>query len=162
MDHTIFRHKFSDEFAASLYQFAKIHQYDHRADFKEAWTIWTDDNEDLVATETRRLTNNGYDGDIPDKMFKSARYYYRKKSTEKKAPQDRRDYTSVSKDLKEAIDAHVRHFVGKPSDGFADFCKTHQELLKTEIRSMDTTNPTQIREKIKKTYKNRYFISIRV
>jgi hypothetical protein len=162
MENQIYRHKFSDEFTVSLSQFAKIHQYDHRADFKEAWTTWTDDNEDLVATETRRLTNNGYEGDILDKMFKSARYYYRKKSTEKKAPQERRDYTSVSKAFKEAIDAHIEQFVGKPSDGFADFCKTHKELLKTEIRSMDTTNPTQIREKIKKTYKNRYFISIRV
>lgn len=162
MDHTIFRHKFSDEFAASLYQFAKIHQYDHRTDFKEAWTTWTDDNEDLVATETRRLTNNGYEGDIPDKMFKSARYYYRKKSTEKKTPKERREYTSVSKELLDAIDAHVRHFVGKPSDGFADFCNSHKDLLKSEIRSMDTRDPEQIREKIKKTYKNRHFISIRL
>ena len=84
MDHTIFRHKFSDEFTVSLSKFAKIHQYDHRSDFKEAWATWTDDNEDLVATETRRLTNNGYEGDILDKMCKSARYYYRKKSTEKR------------------------------------------------------------------------------
>jgi hypothetical protein len=159
MENQIFRYKFSDEFTVSLSQFAKIHQYDHRDDFKEAWAAWTADNEDLVVTETRRLTNNGYEGDIIDKMFKSARYYYRKKSTEKKAPQERRDYTSVSKNFKDAIDAHIEQFIGKPSEGFTDFCKTHKDLLKTEIRSMDNKDPEQIREKIKKTYKNRYFVS---
>ena len=86
----IFRYKFTEEFTIELYKFSKIHQYDHRSDFKEAWNIWTEENEDLVDEEIRRLSNLGYDGDILDKMFKSARYYFRKKSTEKKEPQKRR------------------------------------------------------------------------
>jgi len=32
----IYRYKFSDEFIEELYKFSKIHQYDHRKDFKEA------------------------------------------------------------------------------------------------------------------------------
>jgi hypothetical protein len=36
----IFRFKFKDEFTGELYKFAKIHQYDHRKDFKEAWKKW--------------------------------------------------------------------------------------------------------------------------
>ena len=39
----IFRYKFSDDFIGELFKFSKIHQYDHRADFKEAWKIWLDD-----------------------------------------------------------------------------------------------------------------------
>ena len=30
----IFRYKFSEDFTKPLYQFSKIHQYDHRKDFK--------------------------------------------------------------------------------------------------------------------------------
>lgn len=83
----IFRFKFKDEFTGELYKFAKIHQYDHRKDFKEAWKIWLEENTEIVEEEVRRLTNLRYDGDILDKMFKSARYYFRKKSTEKKNQQ---------------------------------------------------------------------------
>ena len=77
----IYRYKFIEEFTNELYKFSKIHQYDHRKDFKEAWNIWVEDNQGFVDEEVRRLSNLGYDGDIIDKMFKSARYYFRKKST---------------------------------------------------------------------------------
>jgi len=39
-DINIFRYKFDNEFTEHLYKFSKIHQYDHRKDFKEAWNIW--------------------------------------------------------------------------------------------------------------------------
>ena len=88
----IYRYKFTEDFMGELFTFSKVHQYDHRKDFKEAWLAWVDTNEDIVNDEIHRLTRLGYDGDILDKMFKSARYYFRKKSTEKKAPVQRRDY----------------------------------------------------------------------
>jgi TctA family transporter len=34
---SIYRYKFTQEFMDELYKFSKIHQYDERADFKEAW-----------------------------------------------------------------------------------------------------------------------------
>ena len=40
--------KFIEEFTSELYKFSKIHQYDHRKDFKEAWNIWVEDNQGLV------------------------------------------------------------------------------------------------------------------
>ena len=66
---SIYRYKFTDDFTQELYKFSKIHQYDHRKDFKDAWQIWTEENENLVDGEVRRLANLGYDGDILDKMF---------------------------------------------------------------------------------------------
>ena len=33
----IYRYKFTTEFMNDLFIFSKIHQYDHRSDFKEAW-----------------------------------------------------------------------------------------------------------------------------
>jgi hypothetical protein len=163
----IYRYKFSDDFTNEMYKFSKIHQYDHRKDFKEAWEIWLEDNDDIATGEVRRLTNLGYDGDILDKMYKSARYYFRKKSTEKKAPQKRRVYQSVQKDLLESMDEHIKSHINeedyKPSEGFDRFCKENLDLLKEEVSILcknGFTNSEEIKQKIKKTYKNRYFILI--
>jgi hypothetical protein len=125
--YNIYRFKFTDDFTNELYKFSKIHQYDHRKDFKEAWDIWVEDNDGIVNEEVRHLVNIGYDGDILDKMFKSARYYFRKKSTEKKAPVQRRNYVASNKEFLDAMDNHIKSSVSdtdyKPSDGFDEFCK---------------------------------------
>jgi hypothetical protein len=162
----IYRYKFTEEFTAELFKFSKIHQYDERKVFKEAWEIWIKDNEILVNTEFRRLKELGYEGDIIDKMFKSARYYFRKKSTEKKAPVKRREYKGLQKDFLETIDKHIKtNLINlKPSDGFEEFCKEHIDILKEQISLLcksGITDSNEIKNKIKKTYKNRYFIAIK-
>ena len=153
----IYRYKFTEDFMQDLFTFAKVHQYDHRKDFKEAWVAWIDTNENTVNEEVNRLTRLGYDGNILDKMFKSARYYFRKKSTEKKAPEPRRDYVSVRKELLEAIDAHINKSIGganyKPSDGFDNFCNNNLELIRDEISHLTKsglTDSDEIKQKIKK------------
>lgn len=163
----IFRYKFSQDFVDELYKFSKIHQYDTRKDFKEAWNIWVDENEEVVHHEMRRLINLGYDGDILDKMFKSARYYFRKKSAEKKEPVERRAYISVSKKLLDSMDEHIKNNIDnadyKPSDGFDDYCKKNEDILKKEVSLLvknGFNDHIEIKNKIKKTYKNRYFIMI--
>ena len=163
----IYRYKFTNEFTNELFKFSKVHQYDHRKDFKEAWEVWMDDNENIVDEEVRRLTNLGYDGDIIDKMFKSARYYFRKKSTEKKAPAKRRIYVGSQKDLLEAMDDHIKSNISsrefKPSDGFDEFCKKNIDILKEQVNMLcqsGLTDSNEIKTKIKKTYKNRYFLII--
>jgi hypothetical protein len=163
----IYRYKFTDDFTKELYKFSKIHQYDHRTDFKEAWSVWIEEEDEIVGEEIRRLTNLGYNGDILDKMFKSARYYFRKKSTEKKEPKKRRAYIGVQKDLLDSMDEHIKSSITaddyKPSDGFSSYCKENVEVLKEEVIklcSMGYKNPVEIKNKIKKTYKNRYFILV--
>jgi hypothetical protein len=161
----IYRYKFTTEFMSDLFIFSKIHQYDHRSDFKEAWEKWTEDNENIVSAEVKRLTDLGYEGDIIDKMYKSARYYFRKKSTEKKPVALRRDYISVSKKLINAMDQHIRAEIHrddyKPSDAFDEFCKRNIDVLKENIAIIcknGLTDAAEIKNKIKKTYKNRYFL----
>ena len=44
----IYRYKFTPEFMSELYQFSKIHQYDDRHSFKDAWNIWVQTNETFV------------------------------------------------------------------------------------------------------------------
>jgi hypothetical protein len=162
----IYRYKFTQEFMDELYKFSKIHQYDDRKVFKDAWNIWTEDNEKLIRTEIERLNSLNYEGDVLDKMFKSARYYFRKKSTTRPEPKARRQYLSVQKDLLDAMDEHIANGVRdsdyKPSDGFVDFCRNSVDLLKEEVTRLlinhNINDVNFINEKFKKTYKNRYFM----
>ena len=167
IDVNIFRFKFTTGFTDELYKFSKIHQYDHRKDFKTAWDVWVEDHEHLIKEEESRLTTLGYNGDVLDKMFKSARYYFRKKSTEVKKPKERRAYVGVQKELLELMDEHISECIKrkeyKPSFGFLQFCKLHGEQLKVEIEALNKhgiTHKDDIQDKIKKTYKNRYFTII--
>lgn len=161
----IYRFKFTEDFMEELYKFSKIHQYDERKDFKEAWKLWTEENQDIIDDETTRLTTLGYEGDIIDKMFKSARYYFRKKSTEKKEPKQRRQYISVTRELLDAMDRHIEENVFnvdyQPKTGFISFCKANEVILKesiTKIFEQGVKDSELIEDKIKKTYKNRYFM----
>ena len=161
----IYRFKFTEEFMEGLYNFSKIHQYDDRKDFKEAWTVWTEENEDIIDEETRRLLNLGYEGNIMDKMFKSARYYFRKKSTEKKEPRQRRQYISVNRELLDVMDNHIEENIYvedyQPKTGFITFCKDNEKVLKETIARIfeqGIKDSQLIEDKIKKTYKNRYFM----
>jgi hypothetical protein len=166
---TIYRYKFTDDVMKELYTFSKIHQYDHRHDFKDAWDKWLEEQDELVKIEVERLTHIGYEGDIIDKMFKSARYYFRKKSTEKKQAIERRNYVGIQKTFLSAIDVHLKSMIltedFKPSSGFDDFCKTNLDLLKEEVANLcknGLIDSVEIKNKIKKTYKNRYFLLINV
>jgi len=163
----IYRFKFTEDFMEELYKFSKIHQYDDRKDFKEAWTNWVEENEELIQDETDRLLNLGYDGDILDKMFKSARYYFRKKSPVKVEPKQRRQYISVSHELLEAMDTHIRTNIGlpdyQPKIGFVDFYEANNSIIVQIFRSFndqDIKDSEFIQTKLKKTYKNRYFMFI--
>ena len=165
----IFRFKFTEEVTTELDNFAKIHRYDDRHSFKDAWTVWIDENNDMIKEEIERLQHCGYEGDPVDKMFKSARYYYRKKSTEKKAPKDRRQYVSVQRELLDSMDDHINNSISeqsvfKPQHGFIDFCNSNKELLQqavVKIVESGLKDPREIQDKMKRTYKNRYFMIVK-
>ena len=161
----VYRFKFDDDFVEILYAFAKLHQFDDRVEFKDAWNIWIEENDVILNQEIERLSRLGYDGDITDKMFKSARYYFRKKNTVKKEPVKRREYITVSKDLLEHMDRHINQNVSDPKytpkDGFNLFCSENTVILKENIAKICQTGITDsllIYNKMKKTYKNRYFM----
>ena len=92
-----YRHEFSKEFMADLSTFAKVHQFDDRHAYKSEWAKWTqqDNIAQAMDVEKRRLEENGYKGDIQDKMFKAGRYYFRKKSAATAATDATTDELSV-------------------------------------------------------------------
>ena len=161
---TIYRYEFTDEFMQNLSRFSKIHQYDDRHIFKESWELWIQENSEIVNNEIIRLQSLNYHGDILDKMFKSARYYFRKKGTEKKVHKERKNYISFSKNILDCIDKHISINIQsrvKPSISFVDFCENNKEVVRETIQYLNKEgirDLEEIQNKVKKTYKNRYFI----
>ncbi len=144
--------------------FAKIHQHDDRKTYKESWKQWLEDNEILVNEEENRLKILGYQGDVIDKMYKAARYYFRKKSNVKPDPKKRRKYISMEHELITSMDNHINRNMSNPdytpSGGYSEFCPIHIDIIRSEINRMIELgiSTEDISVKFKKTYKNRYFI----
>jgi hypothetical protein len=83
-------------------------------------------------------------------------------NTEKK----RRNYITMLESTLVAMDEHIKLSLTadaefKPSDGYSEFCEKNVLVLRTEIQRMVVENiidKKDIAEKIKKTYKNRYYM----
>ena len=164
----VFRHNFSETIMQHLYEFSKMHQYDSRADYKEAWEAWTDENNTLICNEQKRLKENGFEGDIYDKMYKSARYYFRKKKDfgeRKKELVERKKYVALDNEMLEKMDIHMeRHGAElKPSLCFESFCIMCEEEIDAEERRLydeHNMDKGEFLKKLKKTYKNRCFLAL--
>ena len=161
-ENTIFRFKFTNEFTEHLLSFAKLHQYDDRVTYKEEWSRWVQNNDAFIQDESNRMKTLGYDGNVLEKMYKSGRYYFRTKT--KNQPKTRRKYISIDKDVIEAMDNHIlQHFgtpVFKPSSSHDDFCNEYTDTIQEEYTRLlsEELTKNEISNKIKKTYKNRYFL----
>ena len=175
MKSRVLRFEFSSELIEHVAAFANMHQYDDRKTYKEAWVQWLANDEiaALFKTDVARLSDLGYKGDIADKLFKSGRYYFRGKKVQTLQSQPstkkstRQKYVSVSRELLDIMDEHIerglRSETYTPATGFAEFCKTHadHDVLKAEVVALSKNEINQskaVYEKLKKTYKNRYFM----
>ena len=163
----VFRFKFEQNVVESVMDFAKTHQYDDRHEYKEAWKSWCIDNQEMLEMETKRLEMLGYEGDVYDKLFKSGRYYFRNKRLDKPAPAERKKYIGLGRDTLRAMDDFVGRVASSgisPAEAFTVFCKESTDVLRQEIASLISDHDMadeDVRDKLKKTFKNRYFQKIR-
>jgi hypothetical protein len=156
--------------------FAIIHQYDERLIYKEQWTFWYNEHKEEFEREIERMNNIGYVGDVKDKMFKAGRYYFRKKNikninniTNNPIVKVERKYITMMNETLYAMDKHIKQALStndqfKPSEGYIQFCEENESVIRTEIHQMIKDNiidKNDIPEKIKKTYKNRYYMMMR-
>ena len=155
----IFRYEFSAGLVEDLNTFSQKYKFVDRKTYKEEWGLWLEEHKEAINEEETRLKQDGYTGDVRDKMYKSSRYYFRKKSTEKKAPSERKKYVALDKSILMQIDRHITNNLEqidfKPSDGFAEFCELQQEALEETTRHLQEKGITgceNVREKLKKTY----------
>ena len=155
----IFRFKFSDEFIGQLTPFAKLHQHSDRNTYKEEWKRWVENNDEIILNEINRLTELGYNGNITDKMYKSGRYYFRNKKEQQ--PRKRRQYVSIEHEVIEIMDTHINSNLDtKPSVSYGHFSESYSTQLDEEMTRLLDEGLTRdtIKDKFKKTFKNRYFL----
>ena len=159
----IYRFQFSEDITHSILCFSKLHEFEDRKDYQEYWKKWCEENEEMIRLEQERLERLGYQGDMMEKMYRSSRYYFRKKKMEKSVPKERDTYVSISKERLKTIDSFIREnlFLNiKPKDLFIQFLEYYSEWvseIQEEYIQKGISDKEIIIEKIKKTFKNRYF-----
>ena len=159
-----FHHNFSEAISERFTYFATVHRFDDRKAFKEAWQKWIQE-EDVAAdiqNEIQTLESNQYVGDILDKMFKSVRYYYRKKPITPKAPATRKEYVALPASVLESMDKHIIETMLQHTDPQTTQCDiSPAKAFDLYMKQQHPPNQDQTIDvpKYKKTYKNRFFIA---
>jgi len=159
---TTYRYKFTREFMTQLENWTSIHKYDDNNSFIDNWQLWCRSNELLIENEREKLEKNGYKKDIYTKMYKTVRYYLKNKKETKKEVKKRRQYISLDKELIESMDMYIEFSNKKPQESYDEFIKNkdYSIVINSAIEELKFIGliEVDILNKIKKTYKNRYFI----
>jgi hypothetical protein len=176
------RYKFTPNIIDLLSEFAKMHQHEGSKDYKESWCKWISDPEITheLEEEKSRLIKQGIVGDVMDRLYKSSRYYYRKKITKpEEAPKTRKKYEGLTKDILHKMDAHIiREINGSidvlendnivsrftPSKSFELYMEENSSCVLDLISDTSSTSAEERRiqtadviRRVKKTYKNRFY-----
>jgi hypothetical protein len=179
-----YRYTFTPDVTEQLSIFAQIHQYDERKIFKESWKTWIEEDEikPMIMTEVERLEQLGFTGDVLDKMFKSVRYYYRKKSNEPTVQPQRKVYESMSTAILLQMDEHINKQITEhvkekqqfnnnivsiskisPAKSFDNYCNENKDMILQMLKDQEdqhtitNQNVEDMINKLKKTYKNRFY-----
>ena len=99
------------------------------------------------------------ESNITDKMYKSGRYYFRNKKEQQ--PRKRRQYVSIEHEVIEIMDTHINSNLDtKPSVSYGHFSESYSTQLDEEMTRLLDEGLTRdtIKDKFKKTFKNRYFL----
>ena len=160
---SIYRYKLSPEIVEKILYFSKLNEFVERKEYMEKWNLWCEENSLEIQEEENRLIGLGYTGNVLNKMFKSSRYYFRKKTLVKVEPKQRSQYIYLYNELLEKMDEYINSNISfsiKPQDMYIQFCELNSELIQdTTVELIDKNNfqREDIDFKIKKTFKNRYF-----
>lgn len=179
-----YRFDFTEEFGQVLSAFAARHKNAARKTFKTEWNLWCEIPEikEQITLEINNMKRNGFEGDILDKMFKSARYYHRKNVTKPKPikckTEPKQHSNRFTKEFLDIIDIHIEYYIntqiGKShhthtdtrislsqSESYNWFCETRQDDIYAElldIKGQRGIMDAQIMsEKLKKAYKTRFY-----
>ena len=163
----IFRYKFSENIHTLIGEFSALHKYDEPIQFREEWDLFVIENKEQLDREKNRLISLGYDKNIDTKMYKSARYYFKNKSTAKKEHKKRRKYVTIDKAFLADMDKHISEVAFeqdlKPAHAYNNFVSDDKYSSKMDgiiedLQDEHDLEEVEIEKKICKTYKNRYFI----
>lgn len=175
-----YRFKFSTLMMNHMTTFSNLHKLEDKKEFKESFNIWYDENNDIIQDEIKSLIDKGFQGDeekIKNKMYRSVRYYYKKKAENPNTNNKNKDelekendnVTPISTKTKQSIrfflpediiktmDRYILENNKKPSIMFEEFMNDYLETLE----KIDTLEHIQKKgknyEKLKKSFKNRCY-----
>ncbi len=154
-----YRFNFSNKIMDVLLPFVNINKYSDTQSFNEKWDIWLKQNDNIIQNENKLLISKGYQGDIYIKLYKSAKYYYKNKKN--KSVKKRKKYISIDHQILNLIDEHITsiRIDLKPHDCYLHFIELHKNDISKEYnRLINILNKNDFDDKIKKTYKNRFYI----
>jgi len=164
---TTYRFKFSKPTQDALVSFSDTHRLDDIPTFRRAWKNWVDAHSELIEREKNDLEKRGYTKSTIEKMYRSVRYYFKSKSTSKKEPKKRAVYRPLNRALLEDMTRHVREVAMsekyKPAHAYNNFYANdrYNNNLKQEKERIQTEwglTELEVEEKVKKTYKNRFYL----
>lgn len=157
----VYRFKLSDSILDKMKYFGKLHQFDDRKDFKEAYDEWFMAEKEDIDRELLRLQQWGYEGDIKKKMYRSIRYYFNKKSTKtttretttdtkQNGERVKRPYRRLPIDIQARISSKLANaYDEKPSGLFDDFVRENPDIFENCSE--------EDKSRIKKSFKNIHF-----
>ena len=164
----ILRFNICNEISSKLVDFHNKNKETEHKQYKEEWNKFVEENSELISQQERNLVNIGFRGDIEQKLFTSVKYYISKKNEEKTEPKERRTYVHICKKILLSMDEHIIENKNEegytPANGFSKFSQIYELELNIEKERLRITSELSIKDielKIKKTYKNRYFILIK-
>lgn len=178
-----YRFDFTEEFGQVLSAFAAQHKNAARKTFKSEWNLWCEmpDIKEQISLEITNMKRNGFEGDILDKMFKSARYYHRKNVTRPKPikckTEPKRHSNRFTKGLLDIMDTHIEYYIStqinkskmradtrislSQSEGYNLFCETRQDDIYAELLDIKghrgIMDAQIMSDKLKKAYKTRFY-----
>ena len=175
------RYKFNKEITEMISDFAKLHQYDGSKIYKEAWNNWIKEEEvgNKLEEEKSRLIKEGMADDVMSRLYKSSRYYYRKKiHNTNVVPKTRKKYEGFASEVLHKMDAQIiREINGNidmtdndkvisrftAANSFELYIKENPDCV-SDLLSGDTMSAEEQRNettaavnRLKKTYKNRFY-----
>ena len=182
MEYQKYRFDFTDKVKFMLADFANMNKNATRKEFTKAWLTWLSHAtiKSMLDSEKTRMELEGYEGDVLDKMFKSTRYYHKKRdrmeNTDKNKTSRGKYKNRFSREFLNKMDEYIQLQLGdiknvvnkngkminilSQSEAYNRYCMANQDKILSEFllikRSQGELTMDMV-EKIKKTYKNRFY-----
>ena len=181
------RYNFTPEMMEKIQEFTRVHQFDERKKYREEWKCWinTKEIELNVSNEIIRLRDEGCtweDEKIKEKMYKSSKFYYKKKMQTKTNDDDKiktqEKYKGFTKQFLRSIDEYIHEKIKEksrnikdtignksldvvPTNIYNEYCLNHQDEIKKEILRLREfhrkINGEVFLDKLKKTFSHRFY-----
>jgi len=170
-----FRFDFSKNVIDLLSEFSTTHHFEKRQLFQQSWNNWIlrDDIKIVLEKECDNLKGEGFIGDIYDKMYKSARYYHKKRDADKNQERKQIVHTNrfssqflkmidniINTQIQQEIKSKNSEIIKSQIEFFKEFCLIKKDEIVIELKTIKQERGEiceDIGEKLKKTYKNRFY-----